>query len=139
MIYYRAHLWRAEGGGGNEQKFRKSFRKNWRFIGIFQKIEMDFYYLDKYNPKRTNKMSAVASSRNKGNQNSTSRIIYDYKCTCGWEVSTREGKSFDLLIRLHHKKCEGDKVVMDSIIKRKYTNGLVKKQSIVDVTERRLE
>ena len=32
----------------------KSFRKNWRFIGTFQKIEMDFYYLDKYNPKRTN-------------------------------------------------------------------------------------
>jgi hypothetical protein len=77
-----------------------------------------------------------ASSRNKGNQNSTNRIIYDYKCTCGWEVSTREGKSFDLLIRLDYKKCkEPHTLGSDRIIIRKYRNGLVRKETIVDVTE----
>jgi len=76
---------------------------------------------------------------NKGNQNSTSRKTYHYECTCGWVVDTKEGKAYDLLIRLHKKKCNTSTVVTDMVIKRGFTNGVVKKQTTLDVTERRLK
>ena len=87
-------------------------------------------------------MSAYKAPSSKGNQNSTTYNEYFYECTpCGWKVYTKERKAFDRLIRLHNKKCEAgsNAPVSDFTVERETSKGAVRKQTILQVTDRGLE
>lgn len=64
--------------------------------------------------------------KNAENFKNYSSSFNDYKreCECGWSISTREKKGYDLLCRLHKKKCEIMSLSDDKLhIYRKMTDG----------------